>query len=147
MVVVTARVHDADILPLILARHGRRVRQTRFFRHRQRVHVGAQRHHFAGLSAAGPVAVQDSDHASVRDTGRHFDVERLEVRRHQRRGANLVIGELWVFVNVSMPGDDVGFDRGRFLVDVFVEIRSSGKREQGEEERTTDGNGFHGHRA
>ena len=70
MRVVTACVHDADFLAVVGRAHFGRKRDIDFFRNRQRVHVRAQRDHRTGAAAA-----QHTDHASVRDAGRHLDAE------------------------------------------------------------------------
>jgi hypothetical protein len=105
---VAAGVHHAHLLAAVLGGGGRLERQVPLLAHRQRVHVGAQRHHGPGLPPA-----QDADDARVRDAGLHLEAERPELLRHPLRGAELAVAELRVLVDVASPGDDLRLDGPR----------------------------------
>jgi hypothetical protein len=93
--VVTARVHDADLLPEVSGAHFRRERQIRPFSHRQRVHVGAD-----GDDRSGLAALEQRDHAGVRDAGLHFQPEFAKVVRDERRGFHFAVRELGILMEL-----------------------------------------------
>jgi hypothetical protein len=70
--VVAARVHDADFLAVVGRALLRSERQVDLLGHRQRVHVGAQRHDAALLGAA-----QDAHDTGVRNPGPDLESEAL----------------------------------------------------------------------
>jgi hypothetical protein len=93
--------------------HLRREGHVDLFRHRQGIHVGAQRDHRAGQGA-----FQQADHAGVR----HFRVdfiqaELAQVRRDDGRGARLAVAELGMLVEIAPPGDDLRLDLVRCGID------------------------------
>jgi hypothetical protein len=85
-----------------------RERQVDLLLDRQRIHVGAERHHAARLSS-----LEDADHAGVADAGLHLVAQRRQMLGDQRRGAGLVIGELGVLMDVAPPGDDLVLEAQR----------------------------------
>ena len=69
----------------------------------QRVHVGAQRHHGAGLAA-----LEDAHDAGHGDLLAHLvQAQRAQVLRDEPRGAHLAVAELGMLVQVAPPGDDL----------------------------------------
>ena len=93
----------------------------------------AQRDHRTGAAAA-----QHTDHASVRDAGRHLDAERTQVLRDEIGSAGLAVRELRVRMDVTTPRDDLLDDLRDAPIDIGVETvrlgaerRNGGKRGQG----------------
>ena len=117
--VVAAGVHDADRLAVPLRLHLRGEREVDLLGHRQRVHVGAQRHHRAGQRA-----LQQADHAGVGDAGAHLvEAEPLQVLGDDAGGAELAVAELGVGMDVASPGDHPALDLLGGGVDLVGERR------------------------
>jgi hypothetical protein len=91
-------------------------RDVHFFGDRQRIHVGAQRHHGPGLAA-----LEQPDDAGVGDLVLHLDAERAQVVGDDLRGAELAVAELRVLVEVAAPGDDLRLRAGDGVGDGGVE--------------------------
>ena len=107
VVVVAARVHDADFLAVPLRLRGGLERQIDLLGHRQRVHVRAQRHDRPRLAAA-----QHRDDASVGHAGRDLVAELLQFVGDDLGGAQFAIAQLGMLVKVAAPGHDL---RGQLL--------------------------------
>ena len=71
--VVPARVHHADVLPLVLRRGFAGERQVCFLAHRKSVHIRPQTH-----NGTGAPAFEDGHHTIARDTGLSFEAETLQ---------------------------------------------------------------------
>jgi hypothetical protein len=119
MRVVPAGVHDIDLAAekfhLGLGGEGK----ARRLLHRQRVHVGPQRHDRAGLGA-----LEQADDAGVGDAGLHFKAEAGEVGSDERGRARLLLAQLWMLVDVAPPGDQLAFDCRRTLSDFLLQVRN-----------------------
>ena len=113
MAVVPTGVHDTHFLAVPVAARLAGKGQVDFLRHRQAVHVGAQRHH-----GAGQRALQQPHHAGVGDAGAHLvQPQRLQVQGHDLGGAEFAVAQFGVLVQVAPPGDDGGLERGGLFVD------------------------------
>ena len=128
MRVVPAGVHDTDVLSVELRPHGRLERHVDLFDHRERVHIGAERH-----DAPRFAAVENADDAGVRDRRLHLDAQRLELVRDELRGPELAVSELRVLVDVTAAGDDGRFELRCGRIDPFVEIGGSSGEGSGHE--------------
>ena len=103
--VVPAGVHDPHLSAVVAALRGGGKRKLHPFRDRQRVHVGAQEHDWPRFAA-----LQESDHAGMRDTGRDVDAERSEMIGDELRGAHLTVAQLRMLMNVTPPCHDLRLD-------------------------------------
>jgi len=105
MGVVTAGMHHVDfaaeIIPLRRGGEG----EPRGLFHRQRIHVGAQHHNRTGLAA-----LQQRDHARVGDTSRDVEAEPAQVPGDKRRGAEFLLAELGMLVDIAPPSDQLVFN-------------------------------------
>ena len=119
--VVAAGMHDRHGLAEPLRLGLRRERHVDPLLDRQRIHVGTQRHHAAGLAA-----LQDADHAGDADAGLDLDAELREVLGGERGGARLLVGKLGVLVDVAPPGDDLVLDLEGGFGNAVGELVASG---------------------
>ncbi len=120
MRVVAAGMHHADLLAVPFGAHLRGKGQVHLLGHRQRVHVGAQRHHLAGQRA-----LQQPDHAGVGHAGQHFiETQFAQVFGDDAGGAELAVAEFGVGVKIAPPGDDLLFERWRRGIDQGPECRA-----------------------
>jgi hypothetical protein len=110
--VVAACVHHPDLATEVRGAHARGEGNVHFFRHGQRIHVGAQRHH--GFVTG---ATQHADHTGMGNVGAHLHSERLQVFGDEGRGAKLAIRELRVLVEVAAPLDHLALQLRRPVVD------------------------------
>ena len=116
VVVMSARVHDADVLTVVRSAHLGLERQVHLLRDGQTVHVGPQRHNRSRLSAAQNA--NDAVHAT--DFRLHLHAECPQMRRNQRRRTHLIPGKLRMLMNVPPPADHLRHHRERALLDVVV---------------------------
>ena len=116
MGVVAAGVHDVDFLAEVHALGLGGKRHIDLLLHRQRIHVGTQRHHRAGLGT-----LEQADHAGHRHAGLHFHAELAQMVSNQARGARFQIAQFGVFVDVATPCDQLLFDGLGALVDLSVQ--------------------------
>ena len=126
MRVVAAGMHHVDLAAEILALGLGGERQSRRLLHRQRVHVGAQRHDRAGLAA-----LQQRDDAGVGDAGLHLEAELAQVLGDKRCGAGFLLAQFGMLVDVAPPRDQLVFDLRGTLADLLLEIRHDGLRARG----------------
>jgi hypothetical protein len=103
--IVAAGVHHAAAHVVPLGPHGALERDVDFLGDRQRIHVGAQRHH--RTRQATP---EHAHHARMRHLLAHLDAEGSQVVGDDLRGAHLAVAELGVLVEVAPPGDDLRLD-------------------------------------
>ena len=98
---MTAGVHDTNSLSAIRACDFRPERQIDLLRHRQCVHVRAQRNHWSRLSAAqNPDDAMHSTNLSL-----HFHAERAQMCRHQSGRAYFIAGQFRMLMNIALPSD------------------------------------------
>ena len=64
-----------------------------------------------GDDTAGLAALENGDDAGRGDLGADLKAQTGQFGGHQRRGAELAIAQLWMFVNVPAPRHDLGLDR------------------------------------
>ncbi len=113
MHVVAAGVHHADLFAIPGCARLRGERHVDLFGDRQRVHVGAQRHHRPGQRA-----LEQADDAGVGDAGADLvETEAAQVLGNDRRSAEFAIAQLGVRVQVTAPGDDLRLESLRGAVD------------------------------
>jgi hypothetical protein len=120
--VVPAGVHDTHLAPQVGGADRRGEGEPGRLDDGQGVHVGAQRHHGAGVAAA-----QHPHHPGVGDLPPHLEPQGLEALRHQARGPELAVGELGMLVEVASPGDHAllgGPGRG---VDGLAQLLAAGR--------------------
>jgi hypothetical protein len=114
--VVPACMHDAHLLVQVGRSHRGLERKVGPLRHRERIHVGADRDDRPGLPSA-----KHAHDARMGDLGADLiEAQGLQVVRHQFRRLDLAIPELWVLVYPVPLFDDLGdesiyrrFDAGR----------------------------------
>jgi hypothetical protein len=99
-------------------------RHVDLFLDRQRVHVGAQRHHRAGLAA-----LEQRHHAGAGHAGLHFHAERAQMVGHQLGRARFLVAQFGVLVDVAAPGDELVLDGLGALVDLRGQF-GHGRRRQ-----------------
>ena len=125
--VVSACVHDADLLSEIGRPHLRRVGQVGLLGNRERIHVRAHGHH-----RPGQPSLEQRDDPVVRDAGLHLEAQLAEIVGDQRRGLLLAVRQLRVLVNLVA---DLG-DRRRHLRRLLIDPRQRILHgERGHEER------------
>ncbi len=131
--IVSAGVHDADVLAVVGGARGRCEWQAGRLGDGQGVHVGAERDHWTGTAAA-----QNANDARVGHTGADGHPEGRQVIGDELRRAELAVAELGVLVDVTAPGDDLAGHRGYGAIDRGVEGggRRCGLRAQGERRRS-----------
>jgi hypothetical protein len=105
VIVVTARVHHADFLPVVGRLHLRRKRQVDLFGNGQAVHVGAKRNDLSRHTST-----QHADDAGVRDAGADLDAEAAKMIGHEPGRADFTIPKLGILVNITAPSHDVVCD-------------------------------------
>ena len=127
--VVAARVHHADLVPVIGGAHARRERQPGLLGDRQRVHVGAQRD-----DRALRVAAQHRHHARVRDAGAHAQAELAQLLGDDPGGALLAVAELGMLVQIAAPLDHARHRGARRAVDGVAQL-VAGRRQRGERQQ------------
>ena len=103
MGVVAAGVHDRHGPPLPRRRDLGSERQAGLFLDRQSVHIGAQGHDLAGLAA-----LEDPDHAGLAHALADLEAQGLQLLGDDGGGADLLVAELRMLMNVAAPGDDLG---------------------------------------
>ena len=85
MIVMTAGVHHAHFLPIVLRAHTRLERKLHLFGDGQPVHVGAQRDDLAWTGAA-----QHAHDARAADAFADHEAERAQMLRDERGGAHFL---------------------------------------------------------
>ena len=100
MGVMPAGMHDVDLAPQILALGLGSERQSVRLLDRQRIHVGAQRHHGSRLAAP-----EGRHHTGARDAGLHLEAKPGEVGGDQARRPGFLLAELRMLMNVAAPSD------------------------------------------
>src|SRR6266536_2574453 len=105
MRVVTARVHDADFLPVVCRASGRLEWKVDLLRHRQRVHVRTQSDDAPRFSTA-----QNADYAGMRDRRADLDAELFQTIGDELRRPKLAIAELGMLMDVAAAFDDFRLD-------------------------------------
>ncbi len=105
VIVVAARVHHADLLPVVGRFHLRRKRHVHQFSDGQAVHVGSKRHHLARLAA-----LQHTDDAGMRDAGSNFDPEASKMVGHHLGRARFTIAQLRMLMKIATPPDHLVCD-------------------------------------
>ncbi|MNQ72326.1 hypothetical protein D3C85_870280 [compost metagenome] len=79
----------------------------------QGIHVGAQRHHGAGLAA-----LEHGDHAGAGDAGLNVHAQRAQMVGHELGRAVFLVAQFGMFVDVAAPGDELVFDGLGALIDL-----------------------------
>jgi hypothetical protein len=110
---VTARVHHADILPVVGRAHGRLEWHVDLLGHGQCVHVRAKRNDWTWATA-----FENAHDARLRYARTHVDTERAEMIRDELRGANLSVRELRMLMDVAAPRDRLCLELRRSAVDL-----------------------------
>ena len=86
MVVVPARMHHPNFLPVVGGCHFRRERKARLFRHGQSVHIGSKCNH-----GPRPTSTEHPDDAGVSHFGLHLYAQGPQVFRYQRGRPELTV--------------------------------------------------------
>jgi hypothetical protein len=110
--VVPARMHDADLVALVLAHRLARKRHVRFFANRQAVHVRAQGHDWSR-----PSTTKDRDDARLGDPSHGFQTEALQSLNDELRSFDFAVRELGVLMKMPAPLDEIRLNSRRQLVD------------------------------
>jgi hypothetical protein len=132
--IVTASVRDADLLPVILDPDRGREREVGLLGDREGVHVGADRDHRTGATAA-----EDTHHAGVRDAGAYLEPQGAESVGDDARGACLAIAKLRIPMDVLADRHDLrreSLDRGR---DTGILLSAEAERRSGAETGVQEG--------
>ena len=116
MGVVAAGMHHVDLAAEISALGLGGERQSLRLLHRQRIHVGTQRHDRTGLAA-----LEQGDDAGVGNAGPHLEAEPLQVLGDEARSANFLLAEFGVLVDIAAPRDQLVFDLRGALADFLLE--------------------------
>ena len=128
--VVAAGVHHVDLLAQVGGLGPGGEGQTLGLLDGQGVHVGAQ-----GDGGTRHGAAQHGHHTGPGDAGAHLEAQRVQMRRDQACGADLLIAQLRMLVDVPAPADQLVLEGGGALADQGLErsrIRpgGGGEREQ-----------------
>ena len=116
MVVVSARVHDADVLPVDLRSDRRAEGKVDFFGDREGVHVGTERD-----DGAWQTTFEHADDSRAANASADLDAQLAQVLGDERRGARLLPRQLRMRVYVTSPGDDAIVHGQCAPVDLSVE--------------------------
>src|SRR5439155_2380964 len=95
MNVMSARVHDSDLLSQIVGSHRRLERERSIFSDRQGVHVCADSNDRPRFPA-----LEQADHSVMRHAGSYFQTQFSQVIGHQTRGLFFAIGELGILMDL-----------------------------------------------
>ena len=115
MRIVTACVHYADALTVVFRGNRGLEGNLDLLGHRQRVHVGPQRHHRTRALAA-----QHADDSRLGHAGAHFQPEALQLRGDDARRPHLTVAKLGMLVQVAAPGDHLRIDIGGAPIDLLM---------------------------
>ena len=115
--IVPAGVHHAHVLAVVGWIGRRPERQVALLGHRQRVHVGSKRDHFAGAAA-----FQNADDARLRDAGPNVEAERRQMSGNDAGRPHFAVGKLRVLVNVAPPGNHLWHDCRNAVGDGGIEV-------------------------